>query len=115
MKNKIKAAFLALALAVTAGCGNTAADAEIKIPILDSSSAGSYKTAAAEAGVTSNYMGENVASGHITPQEVVQDWMDSEGHRANILNPRFTRLGVGLTENTGNSYSGYAWVQIFSK
>ena len=47
MKNKIKSAFLALALAVTAGCGNTAADAEIKIPILDSSSAGSYKTAAA--------------------------------------------------------------------
>lgn len=74
----------------------------------------SYKTAAAEAGVTSNYMGENVASGHITPQEVVQDWMDSEGHRANILNPKFTRLGVGLLENTGNSYRGYAWVQIFS-
>ena len=74
----------------------------------------SYKTAAAEAGVVSKYMGENAASGQITPQEVVQDWMESEGHRANILNPRYTRLGVGLTENTGNSYSGYAWVQIFS-
>lgn len=75
----------------------------------------SYKTAAAEAGVTSSYMGENVASGHINPQEVVQDWLESEGHRANILNARFTRLGVGLSENTGNPYTGYAWVQIFSK
>ena len=75
----------------------------------------SYKTAAAEAGVVSNYMGENAASGQITPGEVVQDWMESEGHRDNILNPYYTRLGVGLTENTGNSYLGYAWIQIFSK
>lgn len=74
----------------------------------------SYKTAAAEAGVISNYLGENAASGQITPQEVVQDWLDSEGHRANILNPYYTRLGVGLSENTGNSYMGYAWIQIFS-
>lgn len=74
----------------------------------------SYKTAVAEAGVISNYIGENAATGHRTPQEVVQGWLNSEGHRANILNPNYTRLGVGLTENTGNLYKGYAWIQIFS-
>ena len=74
----------------------------------------SYKTAAAEAGVISNYIGENAASGQSTPKEVVQGWLNSEGHRANILNPYYTRLGVGLSENNGNPYKGYAWIQIFS-
>ena len=48
MGKKIKAALLALMLAVTTGCGSSAADAEIMIPILDSSAADSYKTVAAE-------------------------------------------------------------------
>ena len=74
----------------------------------------SYKTAVAEAGVISNYLGENAASGQTTPLEAVQDWLDSPGHRANILNPSYTQLGIGLAENKGNGFGGYAWVQIFS-
>ncbi len=74
----------------------------------------SYKTAVAEAGVISDFLGENAATGQATPQEVVQAWMDSEGHRANILYPYYTRLGIGLSENNGNPYKGYAWIEIFS-
>jgi uncharacterized protein YkwD len=42
-----------------------------------------------------NRVGENVARGGRTAERTVQMWMDSPGHRANILNPRFTELGVG--------------------
>ncbi|MCL1996572.1 MAG: CAP domain-containing protein [Defluviitaleaceae bacterium] len=42
-----------------------------------------------------NGLAENVASGHQTPEAVVLGWMDSPGHRANILNPYLTYLGVG--------------------
>ena len=74
----------------------------------------SYKTAVAQAGVVSNYLGENAASGQTTPKEAVEGWLDSSGHRANILNQHFTRIGIGLAENTGGYYGGYAWVQLFS-
>ena len=46
-----------------------------------------------------NVSGENLARGHRTPREVVEDWMDSPGHRSNILNPLFTELGVGFFRN----------------
>lgn len=74
----------------------------------------SYKTAVAQAGVVSNYLGENAASGQTTPKQAVDGWLESSGHRANILNPHFTRIGVGLSKNTGGIYGGYAWVQLFS-
>ncbi|MDR0223232.1 MAG: CAP domain-containing protein [Oscillospiraceae bacterium] len=54
-------------------------------------------------------MGENIAGGQATPDEVVEDWMDSEGHRKNILNPNYTHLGVGVAEKNGRFY----WVQLF--
>ena len=50
-------------------------------------------------------MAENIASGHLTPEEVVAGWMDSDGHRENILDPYFTELGVGFHNNY--------WVQKF--
>lgn len=56
-------------------------------------------------GVTYSYAGENIAKGQKTPQEVVTAWMNSEGHRANILNKNFTKIGVGY-------YNGY-WAQEF--
>lgn len=74
-----------------------------------------YKTAIAEAGVESKYTGENVATGQKTAQKVMQSWMNSEGHRANILNENFTKIGVGLEPNVGNRYKGYAWAQLFAK
>lgn len=55
--------------------------------------------------------GENIAAGYQTPQDVVNGWMNSEGHRANILNPAFNKIGVGYC--TGGSY-GTNWVQLFT-
>ena len=75
----------------------------------------SYKTAIAQAEVESGYTGENVATGHSSAKQVVAAWMKSEGHRANILNEKFTKLGVGLEKNTGNRYQGYDWAQLFVK
>lgn len=57
-------------------------------------------------GVTYSYAGENIAKGQKTPQEVVTAWMNSEGHRANILSKNFTKIGVGY-------YNGY-WAQEFT-
>ncbi|TXK87566.1 sporulation protein, partial [Parageobacillus sp. SY1] len=45
--------------------------------------------------------------GQRTPQEVVAAWMNSPGHRANILNKNYTHIGVGFEEN------GYIWTQQF--
>ena len=75
----------------------------------------SYQTAIAEAGVESKYTGENVATGHTSPKQVVDRLMKSEGHRANILNADFTKIGIGLEKNAGNRYGGYAWSQLFVK
>lgn len=58
-----------------------------------------------ESGVNYSTAGENIAMGHSTPAEVVEAWMNSEGHRANILNADFTHLIVGI--------NGLAWVQLF--
>lgn len=55
-------------------------------------------------------VGENVAYGNVTPAELVAMWMNSAGHRANILNPGFTHLGVGdVTVSSGRVYA----VQVF--
>ncbi|MGN4125325.1 CAP domain-containing protein [Lysinibacillus sphaericus] len=58
-------------------------------------------------GITYKGAGENIAKGQRTPQEVVQAWMDSPGHRANILNGKFTHIGVGYVK------SGNYWTQQF--
>ncbi|MDR0531635.1 MAG: CAP domain-containing protein [Oscillospiraceae bacterium] len=62
-----------------------------------------------ECGITSyRAAGENIAAGQKTPQEVVNDWMSSPGHRANILG-NFNSIGVGVTESNGRLY----WSQEF--
>ena len=58
-------------------------------------------------GITSRTAGENIAMGQRTPQAVVTAWMNSSGHRANILNPSFTKIGVGYVA------SGHYWTQMF--
>lgn len=56
-------------------------------------------------------VGENIAAGYFTPAEVVDGWMNSEGHRANILNASFTHMGVGYYYvNSGYRHN---WVQMF--
>lgn len=52
-------------------------------------------TALEEAGLRSTTAGENIAKGYSTPERVVDAWMNSPGHRANILNPAYTMIGVG--------------------
>ena len=59
------------------------------------------------------WLGENIAAGQRSPQEVMNSWMNSPGHRANILNANFTKLGVGYYYNASASYR-YYWVQMFS-
>ncbi len=54
--------------------------------------------------------GENIAAGQKTAREVMNSWMNSPGHRANILSPNFTELGVGYAE--GGSQRTY-WTQMF--
>ena len=56
--------------------------------------------------------GENIAAGQETAQDVMNAWMNSQGHRANILNPAFHELGVGYHFKYGSKH-GYYWVQIF--
>ncbi|WP_369017101.1 CAP domain-containing protein [Bacillus subtilis] len=50
-------------------------------------------------GISYKTAGENIAKGQKTPEEVVKAWMNSEGHRKNILNPNFTHIGVGYVES----------------
>jgi uncharacterized YkwD family protein/spore coat assembly protein SafA len=61
-------------------------------------------------GIQYRTAGENIAAGQRTPQEVVNAWMNSPGHRANILNKNFTHIGVGYAK--GGSY-GHYWTQMF--
>lgn len=72
-----------------------------------------YLTAIAEAGLNAGYSGENVAAGHTSPEQVVDSWLKSQGHRANILNEHYTKLGVGLVANTQGRYRGFTWTQLF--
>lgn len=58
-------------------------------------------------GISYRTAGENIAKGQRTPEEVVNAWMNSPGHRANILNGNFTHIGVGYIEN------GHHWTQMF--
>lgn len=65
---------------------------------------------AADAGSRHRTVGENIACGQRSPAEVVRGWMDSPGHRANILKPSFTHMGVGFA---GGGRSGTYWTQLF--
>lgn len=63
-----------------------------------------------EFGVSYRAAGENIAMGQRTPEEVMDGWMNSSGHRANILNGTFTSIGVGYyVDGAGAAH----WVQIF--
>ena len=55
-------------------------------------------------------VGENIAYGQSSPEEVMNGWMNSIGHRANILNAAFDKIGVGVVRSGGRLY----WVQLFA-
>ena len=70
----------------------------------------SFSTALKEQNVSYRSAGENIAWGQRSPQEVVTAWMNSAGHRANIMNANFTKIGVGYYQNSnGTKY----WSQLF--
>ncbi len=72
----------------------------------------SFTTALKEQNVSYKNAGENIAWGQKSPQEVMNAWMNSSGHRANIMNPNFTTIGVGYYENAnGTDY----WCQLFTR
>lgn len=75
----------------------------------DGSSPGDRITAA---GYDFSTWGENIAAGYTTPASVVEAWMDSTGHRANILNPGFTEIGIGYAYNSASFYDHY-WTTDF--
>lgn len=66
-----------------------------------------FYTVLKEVGIRGGYrtLGENIARGQTTPEAVMQDWMNSPGHRANILSDTFTRVGIARVDN--------GWVQCF--
>lgn len=68
-------------------------------------------TALQESGAKYNVAGENIAMGQTTPEQVMKDWMNSQGHRENILKSNFSRIGVGIYKDaSGRLY----WAQMFT-
>ncbi len=67
-------------------------------------------------GYTFSLAAENIAAGYSTPASVVEGWMNSSGHRANILNCNLREIGVGyylLANDTGSVNYGHYWTQDF--
>lgn len=69
-----------------------------------------FNTVLDQRGISYNGAGENIAYGYDTPERVMTEWMNSAGHRANILDSRYTKLGVGYYEQGGVKY----WTQMFT-
>lgn len=71
----------------------------------------SFSTVLSEYNISYRGCGENIAWGQNTPEEVMNGWMNSAGHRANILNANFTKIGVGYYKAAnGRKY----WSQLFT-
>jgi hypothetical protein len=67
-----------------------------------------------DAGYDYRNCGENIAAGYATPADVVDGWMNSDGHRANILDPDYCDIGVGYAAVGGSQYYHY-WTQDFGR
>lgn len=73
-------------------------------------SGAAFNTVLNESGISYSGAGENIAWGQTTPQQVMESWMNSSGHKANILNGSFTKIGVGFYKDaSGKCY----WTQEF--
>ena len=69
-----------------------------------------FSTVLTDNGIRFTAAGENIAWGQTSPEQVMNAWMNSDGHRANIMNVTYTKLGVGHVTVAGRQY----WVQLFS-
>ena len=76
---------------------------------------GNPKSAVEEQGLSPSSVAENISAGRWSAQDVVNGWMESDGHRANILNPNYTKMGLGSVkvDNDPKKYGMY-WAQLFS-
>lgn len=63
-------------------------------------------------GIVYHCAGENIASGYPTPEGVLWGWMNSKGHRKNILSPNYTHIGVGYHYTCSGNYNHF-WTQQF--
>lgn len=70
----------------------------------------SFSTVLTDNGITYRGSGENIAWGQRSPEEVMKGWMNSDGHRANILNKNFKNIGVGYYQDENGVNH---WVQLF--
>ena len=71
----------------------------------------SFSTALTESGAKFKGSGENIAWGQTSPEAVMKAWMNSDGHRANILNKNYTSIGIGHYQDaSGRDY----WTQLFT-
>ncbi len=61
-------------------------------------------------GIKYRTAGENIAKNYFSAQSVMNGWMNSSGHKANILNPSFGKIGVGYVNINGTTY----WTQMFT-
>ncbi len=71
----------------------------------------SFSTVLAEYGISYRASGENIAYGQRSPQEVVTGWMNSPGHRANIMNSSFNKIGIGVYQSSNGTIY---WSQLFT-
>jgi len=80
----------------------------------DSLNGESFSDRRSAAGIPLNgYGAENIAAGSKTAEAVMNQWMNSDGHKRNILNPNLKKLGVGLAVSSNSEY-GYYWTQCFT-
>lgn len=61
----------------------------------------------------SGWIGENIAAGYSSAESVMNGWMNSTGHKENIMSTNYNRIGIGVCYVPNSTY-GYYWVQIFS-
>ena len=62
-----------------------------------------------------NACGENIAAGQATPEDVMKSWLGSSGHKANILSPEYTKMGLGYSNSgCGAGKYSYYWAQEFA-
>jgi uncharacterized protein YkwD len=69
---------------------------------------------AEQAGYRWRRVGENIAAGQETAEQVVQGWLESPGHCANIMSPDFTEMGAGYAINSARDTARAYWTQVFA-
>lgn len=110
-EERAKAGLPALSLNTSLSAAASIRAAEIQTSFSHTRPGGKdFSTVLKESGISYRAAGENIAYGQTSAQKVMTDWMNSAGHRANILNTSYTEIGIAHVKNaSGTDY----WVQLF--